>query len=40
MTVGEVNSLLGDDLNKFVFMGVLRGYRLFCSDFLYKYILN
>lgn len=40
MTVGEVNSLLGDDLNEFVLVVVLRGYRLFCSYFLYKYILN
>lgn len=40
MTVGEVNSLLGEDLNEFVLVVVLRGYRLFCSYFLYKYILN
>lgn len=33
MTVGEVNSLLVDDLNKFVFVVVLRAYRLFLSYF-------
>lgn len=40
MTVGEVNSLLVGDLNKFEFMGVFKGYRLFLSYFFYKYILN
>lgn len=33
MTVGEVNSLLVGDLNKFVFMDVFKGYRLFLSFF-------
>lgn len=40
MAIGEVKSLLVDDLNKFVFVVVLRAYRLFLSYFLYKYILN
>lgn len=40
MTIEEVIPLLVDDLNKFVFVVVLRAYRLFFSYFLYKCILN